>query len=262
MFIDYAINDISDPDEMASFEVDFKNGGSTSYWSSYNNPAATKLVHQAQAEFNTQKRAALYAKIQAIVAQDAPFVPLDYPPYIYAFTSKVQRLRGQPRRRVPPRGRLAELTACHATPGGGCSRPLFVVVGVAVGTFLLLHVEPGDPARHVLGQHASPQAIASLRHQWGLDSSLASQFRRYVANLAHGDFGDSFLYDTSAASLIGTRIGKTAALVGVATLVLGRHHRAARGGRRVAPGSPARPRGARHLGRSASACRRSGSASS
>ena len=90
MFIDYAINDISDPDEMASFELDFKSGGSSSYWSSYNSPAVTKLVHQAQAEFNSQKRAALYAKIQNQVAQDAPFVPLDYPPYIYAFTKKVQ----------------------------------------------------------------------------------------------------------------------------------------------------------------------------
>jgi peptide/nickel transport system substrate-binding protein len=89
MFIDYAINDISDPDEMASFEIDFKNGGSSSYWSSYNNPAAIKLVHEAEAEFNSAKRADLYAQIQAIVANDAPFVPLDYPPYIYATSSKV-----------------------------------------------------------------------------------------------------------------------------------------------------------------------------
>ena len=88
--INNAINDISDPDEMASFELDVKSGGSSSYWSSYNSPAVTKLVHQAQAEFNSQKRAALYAKIQNQVAQDAPFVPLDYPPYIYAFTKKVQ----------------------------------------------------------------------------------------------------------------------------------------------------------------------------
>ena len=49
MFIDYAINDISDPDEMASFELDFKDGGSSSYWSSYNNPAVTELVRQAEA---------------------------------------------------------------------------------------------------------------------------------------------------------------------------------------------------------------------
>jgi peptide/nickel transport system permease protein len=94
----------------------------------------------------------------------------------------------------------------------------FVAIGVTVGTFLLLHVEPGDPARLVLGQHASPQAIASLRHEWGLDSSLASQFRRYVSNVAHGDFGQSYLNHTSALSLIGSRIGITFSLVGVATL--------------------------------------------
>ena len=90
LFIDYAINDISDPDEMASFELDFKAGGSGSYWSSYDNPAVIKLVHQAEAEPVPARRAALYAKIQALVAGDAPFVPLDYPPYIYAFSSKVQ----------------------------------------------------------------------------------------------------------------------------------------------------------------------------
>jgi peptide/nickel transport system substrate-binding protein len=90
LFIDYAINDISDPDEMADFELDYKDGGSQSYWSSFNNPAIVKLVHQAEAETVPAKRASLYAKIQALVAGDAPFVPLDYPPYIYAGSTKVQ----------------------------------------------------------------------------------------------------------------------------------------------------------------------------
>jgi peptide/nickel transport system substrate-binding protein len=90
LFIDYAINDISDPDEMADFELDYKDGGSQSYWSSFNNPAITKLVHQAEAQTSPGKRAALYARIQALVAGDAPFVPLDYPPYIYASATKVQ----------------------------------------------------------------------------------------------------------------------------------------------------------------------------
>jgi peptide/nickel transport system substrate-binding protein len=89
MFIDYAINDISDPDEMASFELDYKDGGSSSYWSSYNSPSVTRLVRAAQREFNPTKRAKLYAQIQDAVAQDAPFVPLDYPPYINAHSTKV-----------------------------------------------------------------------------------------------------------------------------------------------------------------------------
>ena len=94
----------------------------------------------------------------------------------------------------------------------------FVALGVTLATFLLLHVEPGDPARLVLGEHASPSAVASLRHQWGLDRSLPSQFVRFVDALAHGNLGRSYFYDVPASSLIGARIGVTASLVALATL--------------------------------------------
>jgi peptide/nickel transport system substrate-binding protein len=96
MFIDYAINDISDPDEMASFELNYKDGGSESYWSSFNDPAITALVNEAEGEFNTTKRAALYAQIQSLVAEAAPFVPIDYPPYIYAKSKSVQGFNVNP----------------------------------------------------------------------------------------------------------------------------------------------------------------------
>jgi peptide/nickel transport system permease protein len=95
---------------------------------------------------------------------------------------------------------------------------VFVVLGVTLATFLLLHLEPGDPARAILGEHASPQAIEALRKQWGLDSSLGSQFERFVDQLVHGNLGESFIDQTSTASLIRSRIGQTAALVAVATL--------------------------------------------
>lgn len=89
MMINNASNDISDPDEMASFQIDVHNGGSESFWTNYNNPTAIALVHQAQAEMNPAKRATLYAQIQAIVSADAPYVPLDYPPSIYAWADTV-----------------------------------------------------------------------------------------------------------------------------------------------------------------------------
>jgi peptide/nickel transport system substrate-binding protein len=88
--INGATNDISDPDEMASFQVDVKNGGSHSFWTYYDNPQAIALVHQAEAEFNDAKRAALYAQIQGIVAQDAPYIALDYPPNIYAWAPQLR----------------------------------------------------------------------------------------------------------------------------------------------------------------------------
>ena len=87
--INGAINDISDPDEMASFQVDVKDGGSHSFWTYYDNPAAIALVHQAETEADSSRRAALYARIQAIVAQDAPYIALDYPPNIYAWQPRV-----------------------------------------------------------------------------------------------------------------------------------------------------------------------------
>ncbi|HXY86041.1 MAG TPA: ABC transporter permease [Gaiellaceae bacterium] len=94
----------------------------------------------------------------------------------------------------------------------------FVAFGVTVATFLLLHLAPGDPARVVLGERASPQALAALRHQWGLDSSLGSQFTRYLDGLAHGNLGTSFINKTSTSSLIRDRIGVSAALVALATV--------------------------------------------
>ena len=83
--INGATNDISDPDEMASFQVDVQDGGSHSFWTYYDDPKAIALVRQAETEFNSAKRASLYEKIQALVAQDAPYVALDYPPNIYAW---------------------------------------------------------------------------------------------------------------------------------------------------------------------------------
>src|SRR6202034_4253217 len=94
-----------------------------------------------------------------------------------------QRLRGQPGRGVPSRERLAELTLARSYTVRRLAAALVVVIGVAAATFLLLHAVPGDPAREVLGEHASPSAIAALRHRWGLDRSLGSQFLLYLGNL-------------------------------------------------------------------------------
>lgn len=95
---------------------------------------------------------------------------------------------------------------------------VLVIFGVTLATFLLMHVEPGDPARSVLGLHASAGAIAALRRQWGLNSSLPVQLGHFLSQLVQGNLGQSYIYHVSAASLIGSRVGQTAALVGVATL--------------------------------------------
>jgi len=96
MFIDYAINDISDPDEMASFEVDVKNGGSESYWSDYDSPKAITWCTRLRARVRQHKRPLFMRRSKPIVAEDAPFVALDYPPYIYAVSTTSTGSRSTP----------------------------------------------------------------------------------------------------------------------------------------------------------------------
>lgn len=95
---------------------------------------------------------------------------------------------------------------------------VLVVLGVTLATFLLMHVEPGDPARTVLGLRATPRAVQALRDQWGLNNSLPEQLGHFVWGLARGQLGQSYIYHASVSSLVAARVGQTAALVGTASL--------------------------------------------
>lgn len=63
--------------------------------------------------------------------------------------------------------------------------------GVLLVIFLLMRAIPGDPARMILGERASPEALADLREKMGLNDPLYVQFGRFVSEIARGDFGDS-----------------------------------------------------------------------
>ncbi len=86
---DYYTLDIGDPDENAPWCVDPIRGGTHSLYTNYTNADVIKWGLQAERTIDPQQRAALYAKIQETVAQEAPFVELYYAPYIYAHQDKV-----------------------------------------------------------------------------------------------------------------------------------------------------------------------------
>jgi peptide/nickel transport system permease protein len=92
------------------------------------------------------------------------------------------------------------------------------VLGVAVVTFLLLRLIPGDPARAVLGIHASPAQIAQLRGQLGLDKPVYQQLWSFLTGLARGSTGTSIYYKVPVSSLITTALPVTASLVGVSAV--------------------------------------------
>ena len=73
-----------------------------------------------------------------------------------------------------------------------------IALGVTILVFFLIHLVPGDPARTILGNQATPQRVALLRHDWGLDRSLPVQYEKFMGRLAHGDLGSSLFYGVAA----------------------------------------------------------------
>jgi peptide/nickel transport system permease protein len=94
-----------------------------------------------------------------------------------------------------------------------------VAIGVTIIVFFMIHLVPGDPARTMLGVHATDQAVAALHHKWGLDRSLAAQYGLFMDRLFHGNLGDSLFYRVSARSLILERLPATLWLILYATIL-------------------------------------------
>ncbi len=92
-----------------------------------------------------------------------------------------------------------------------------VVALVAVLTFVLVHLAPGDPIdRSVETGMLSPEAREALRRSYGLDRPLPEQFVRWMANFARGDFGWSFSQHRPVRAALATAIPNTIVLMGVA----------------------------------------------
>ncbi len=86
---DYYTLDIGDPDENAPWCVDPIRGGTHSLYTNYTNQDVIQWGIQAERTIDPKQRAALYAKIQETVAEEAAFVELYYAPYIYAHQDSV-----------------------------------------------------------------------------------------------------------------------------------------------------------------------------
>ena len=94
---------------------------------------------------------------------------------------------------------------------------MWLVVTVA---FICAYKLPGDPARMILGQRATPAAIDQFRHETGLDQPLIVQYGRFVRRAATLDFGESLVQRRAVAGLIRERVGQTSFLILVALFFL------------------------------------------
>jgi peptide/nickel transport system permease protein len=114
-----------------------------------------------------------------------------------------------------------------------------VILGVTVITFVLSHVIPGDPARLIAGPRANSTTLDQIRQSYGLDQPLPIQYRVFIRDLLHGDFGTSFVtrrsvgYDLAQAFPATLELILYAMIIGtvlaVIAAVLGAHFRLRRG---------------------------------
>jgi peptide/nickel transport system permease protein len=93
------------------------------------------------------------------------------------------------------------------------------VLLVALLTFTLLHMLPGDPAAVLLGERATEATIAQLHHQMGLDQPMLVQFWRYLVSLATLNLGDSLTMRIPVATLLAQRLPVTLGLTCYALLL-------------------------------------------
>ncbi|MCD1286902.1 MULTISPECIES: ABC transporter permease [unclassified Brevibacterium] len=88
-----------------------------------------------------------------------------------------------------------------------------IVLGVATLSFVLMKLAPGDPAAAYLGDKATPEAVAQLRHAWGLDQPMIIQYFQFLGGLFVGDFGRSFIFQTTVLELLKLRMPATLMLM-------------------------------------------------
>jgi peptide/nickel transport system permease protein len=105
---------------------------------------------------------------------------------------------------------------------------VFVVFGVTLVIFGMVHFLPGDPATILLGDRATTQSIATLRDQLGLNRSLPEQYWLFVSGLAQGQMGTSLQFKQPVRDMVVSRVPISVglavyamALAGIVTLVFG-----------------------------------------
>lgn len=89
-----------------------------------------------------------------------------------------------------------------------------VLLGVSIAVFLMLHLIPGDPVLALLrGQPTvTPEDVARLRTQLGLDKSLPEQYLQWLGGVLQGDFGESILAHRPVLTMISEQAASTVQL--------------------------------------------------
>jgi len=90
---------------------------------------------------------------------------------------------------------------------------------VSAVVFFITSLLPGDAAQMILGQNATPETVAALRQQLGLDQPLLMRYFHWLTGMVQGDFGTSFASHLPVSQLVAQRIPATFELAGITPLI-------------------------------------------
>ena len=92
-------------------------------------------------------------------------------------------------------------------------------IGVATVSFFFVNLIPSDPVRALLGDFATPEATAQMRHSLGLDQGLWARYTDYLGGLFRGDLGNSYYGGSSVGADIASRLTSSLELIVLGFLV-------------------------------------------
>jgi peptide/nickel transport system permease protein len=93
------------------------------------------------------------------------------------------------------------------------------LLALSIFVFALIRLVPGDPARTMLGFRATPQTVATVRHDLRLDESLPAQYLHWLGGVIHGDLGRDYVSGAPVGHLIGQALPVTLELVALAMVI-------------------------------------------
>ncbi|MFJ8666278.1 ABC transporter permease [Streptomyces sp. NPDC093600] len=99
------------------------------------------------------------------------------------------------------------------------STPLLFLVSAL--TFVLVSLVPGDPARTIVGQHATVEQYTAVRAQLGLDEPLPVQYWDWLVRVLHGDLGSSLFSGEPVTAVLNSRLPVSLWLIVAGTAVSG-----------------------------------------
>lgn len=94
-----------------------------------------------------------------------------------------------------------------------------VLVGMSIVVFLLIRLVPGDPAQVILGLRATPEGLAAIHRDLGLDLPVYRQYLRWVGNLAAGDLGQDYRSHVAVSTLLRQRVPVTLELAALSMVL-------------------------------------------